>query len=100
MSMNKTWPISNFMSEKCSGGRLGSYLESRDYEIISRGYLRARLTWKPNLEFQDWGNLCRNLDQQPTNNRIGDRHLVNVAPLQLGEEVARVHGDGDGDSVV
>ena len=33
-------------------------------------------------------------------NRIRDSHFVNVAPLQLCEKVARVHGDGDGDSVV
>src|SRR6266705_279674 len=28
------------------------------------------------------------LDQQPANNRIRNRDLVNIAPLQLGEEVA------------
>ena len=36
----------------------------------------------------------------PPDNGIRDRHFVNVASFQLGEEVARVHGDGAGDSVV
>jgi hypothetical protein len=33
----------------------------------------------------------RRLDQEPGNNRISDSHLVNIAPLQLGEEIAQIH---------
>ena len=37
-------------------------------------------------------NLCRDLNQEPTNDRIRDGNLVNVAPLQLAEETLRIHG--------
>src|SRR5256886_16619504 len=33
----------------------------------------------------------RDLYDQPTNNRVRDRHFVNIAPLQFGEEASRVH---------
>ena len=33
----------------------------------------------------------RDLNQQPGDDCVGDRHLVDVAPLQLGEEVALAH---------
>src|SRR6266853_1558180 len=33
----------------------------------------------------------RRLKQEPGNNRIRDRHFVNVAPLQLGEKVVDLH---------
>src|SRR5438132_8743007 len=45
----------------------------------------------PIRNFKDWENLCRDLDQQPTNYRVRDGNLVNIAPLQLGKEVTRVH---------
>ena len=45
----------------------------------------------PIRNFKDWENLCRDLDEQPANDRVRDRNLVNVAPLQLGEEIVRVH---------
>ena len=45
----------------------------------------------PIRNFKDWENLCRDLDQQPTNDRIRNCHLVNVASLQLGEEVFDLH---------
>jgi hypothetical protein len=31
------------------------------------------------------------LDEQPANYRISDPNIVNVAPLQFGEEVAKIH---------
>ena len=34
----------------------------------------------------------RDLHDQPANDRIGDRDLVNIAPLQLGEEAGDFHG--------
>jgi hypothetical protein len=37
-------------------------------------------------------NLCRDLDQKPRNYGVSDRNLVNIAPFQFGEEIARVHG--------
>jgi hypothetical protein len=33
------------------------------------------------------------LHHQPADNGIGDRNLVNVAPLQLGEKILRLHFD-------
>src|SRR5205814_10305330 len=45
----------------------------------------------PIWNFEKWENLRRDLDQQPTNDRIRDRNLVNVAPLQLGEEGVDAH---------
>ena len=33
----------------------------------------------------------RDLHDQPADDRIGDRDLVNIAPLQLGEKVAQIH---------
>src|SRR5205085_8603175 len=35
--------------------------------------------------------LGRNLDKQPADNRVRDRNLVNVAPLQFGEEIVDLH---------
>jgi hypothetical protein len=31
------------------------------------------------------------LNQEPTDDRIGDRNLVNVAPLQFGEKIVDLH---------
>src|SRR5947207_10353752 len=45
----------------------------------------------PRGRFKSWKKNRRRLNEQPGNNRVGDRNLVNVAPLQLGKEVA-VHG--------
>src|SRR5204863_7782705 len=40
---------------------------------------------------KDWKNLCRDLDQQPANNSVGDRYFVNIAPLQLREKIVDLH---------
>ena len=32
------------------------------------------------------------LNQQPSNHGVGDRNLVNIAPLQLGQQVFGAHG--------
>src|SRR5437588_1024289 len=45
----------------------------------------------PIRNFEEWKNLRRNLNEQPTDNGVSDRDFVNVAPLQLGEEVAPIH---------
>ncbi len=37
-------------------------------------------------------DLRRDLNQQPTDNRIRDRDFLNLGALQLGEEVLRIHG--------
>ena len=42
-------------------------------------------------DVEKWKNLAGNLHQQPGDNAVRDRNLVNVAPLQLSEEVFRVH---------
>jgi hypothetical protein len=34
---------------------------------------------------------CRNLHHEPSNDRVGDGDFVDIASLQLGEEVLRVH---------
>ena len=41
--------------------------------------------------FKKRKDLRRDLDQQPANDCVSDRDLVNIAPLQFGEEVAKVH---------
>ena len=48
-------------------------------------------THRPVRNFEEGKNLCRDLNQQPTNDRVRDRNLVNIAPLQLGEEVVGLH---------
>ena len=40
----------------------------------------------PIRNVEKWKNLAGNLHQQPGDNAVRDRNLVNVAPLQLGEE--------------
>ena len=45
----------------------------------------------PIWNLQKWKDLSRNLNQEPSNNRVCDRHLVNVASLQLGKEIAIGH---------
>jgi hypothetical protein len=37
-------------------------------------------------------DLRRNLNEQPRDHCIGNRNSVNIAPLQLGEEICEVHG--------
>src|SRR5213076_216783 len=45
----------------------------------------------PIRNFKDRENLCRDLDQQPADDRVGDGNLVNISSPQLGEEVTRRH---------
>ena len=35
----------------------------------------------PVWDFEKWKDLRRDLNQQPTDNGVGDRNLVNVSPL-------------------
>src|SRR5439155_10407240 len=51
----------------------------------------------PVRNFQERKNLRRNLNEQPSNNGIRDRNFVNVAPLQLGEEIVLIHFDAVAD---
>ena len=41
---------------------------------------------------EEWEHLGRNLDQQPADHRVHNCRLVDIPPLELGEEVC-VHGD-------
>src|SRR6266513_254350 len=45
----------------------------------------------PIRNFEERKNLTRYLHQEPGNDCVGDRYLVDMAPLQLSEEVLRVH---------
>src|SRR5207248_2349633 len=45
----------------------------------------------PDWNLQEWKDLRGDLNQEPADNRVGDGNLVNVAPLQLPEEIARLH---------
>ena len=45
-------------------------------------------------DFEKRENLRRNLDQQPADDGIGDCDLVNIAPLQFGEEAPRIQSLG------
>ena len=42
--------------------------------------------YNPIGDVEKWKNLAGNLHQQPGDNAVRDRNLVNIAPLQLGEE--------------
>ena len=55
-------------------------------EIQSR--LARQQTHNPVRDFQERKYLRRNLSYQPADHGVRDRDLVNVAPLQLGEEDA------------
>jgi hypothetical protein len=48
--------------------------------------IASTMSERPIWNFEDRKNLCRDLDQEPADDRVGDRNLVNVAPLQLGKE--------------
>ena len=42
---------------------------------------------RPIRNFEERKNLRRDLNHQPADDRVRDRDLVNIAPLQLGEEI-------------
>src|SRR5262249_7219002 len=46
----------------------------------------------PIRNVQEGKNLRGDLDQQPADDGIRDCNLVNVAPLEFGEDVPRIHG--------
>jgi len=46
---------------------------------------------RPIRNFKKRKDLRCNLNEQPSNNGISDRNLVNVAPLEFGEKVLKVH---------
>src|SRR5439155_14672200 len=48
-------------------------------------------THRPIRNFKERKNLTRYLHQQPRDDCIGDRNLVNIAAPQLGEEVIWIH---------
>src|SRR6266581_4030878 len=50
-------------------------------------------THGPIRNLEERKNLTRDLHQQPCDDCVGDRNFVNVASLQLSEEILRVHGD-------
>ena len=43
-------------------------------------------SYDPVRDFQERKDLRRHLNCQPRHDRVRNRHLVNIAPLQLGEE--------------
>ena len=45
----------------------------------------------PVRNLKEWKDLRGDLNEEPGDNRIGNRHFVNVASLQLGEEFGRFH---------
>src|SRR5262249_39841785 len=42
---------------------------------------------RPVRNLKKWKDLCRDLQQKPGDDCVGDRNLVNIASLQLCEEV-------------
>src|SRR5438105_5099684 len=45
----------------------------------------------PRRRFEGWEQDRRCLNQEPGDNRVRDRNLVNIAPLQFGEEIVVSH---------
>src|SRR5207244_4220932 len=45
----------------------------------------------PIRNFEEWKDLTRDLHQQPCDDCVGDRNLINIAPLQFAEEILRIH---------
>ncbi len=45
----------------------------------------------PVRHFKKREDLCRDLNEQPRGHYVSARDLVNIAPLQLGKEIAQVH---------
>ena len=45
---------------------------------------------RPAWDFEEREGRRGDLDEKPANQRVGDRDLVNIAPLELGEKVLRV----------
>src|SRR5207248_7387546 len=70
-----------------SCSRPGNYQGNRKSDHNERNHQ----THDPVRNFQEREDLSCDLNREPTDNRIRDRDLVNVAPFQLGQEVA-VHG--------
>src|SRR6266496_2417185 len=48
-------------------------------------------TYGPIRNFEEGKNLTRDLHQEPRHDTVSDRDLVNVASLQFGKEVPRIH---------
>ena len=42
-------------------------------------------------DVEKWKNLAGDLHQQPGDDAVRDRNLVNIAPLQFGEKIALAH---------
>ena len=46
---------------------------------------------RPVRNVEEWKNLRSDLNQKPADDGIRDSNFVNIAPLQLGKEIALVH---------
>src|SRR5262249_34170547 len=57
----------------------------------TNGYKGNDSTHNPVRYFEERKDLGRDLDQQPTDNGIGDRTLVGMMAVELGEEIAVAH---------
>ena len=53
-------------------------------------------TNRPIRNIKYWKNLRDTLSQSPTADRVTDRHLVDLAPFELGKKFLRVHLFSDG----
>src|SRR5262249_31969345 len=51
----------------------------------------ATIEGRRNTESEQRKNLARNLHEQPCDDWVRNRDLVNISTLELGEEIARVH---------
>ena len=49
---------------------------------------------RPGRDLEDWKGRGRDLDEKPADRGVRHRDFVNIAPLQLGEEIAQIHGRG------
>jgi hypothetical protein len=72
---------------------VGSWLPDYFFGLLQT--FRRKLTrprdHNPVWNFQERQNLCGNLNQEPANNRVRDRDFINIAPLQLSEEIVDLH---------
>src|SRR4029077_9974830 len=63
--------------------------DKRDWESCRDQY--DHQPHDPIWNLKEWKNLGGNLNQEPSDNRIGDSYFVNIPPLQLGEEIIDFH---------
>src|SRR5438094_6115406 len=70
-----------------SCSRPGNYQGNRKSDHNERNHQ----THDPVRDLQERKDLSCDLNREPPNDHVGDRHLVDVAAFQFGEEVALIH---------